>query len=277
MRPITEYQDYRRFMGDYYEERKRTSVFSWREFAREAGFASPSYLKLVCEGKSSLSRVKMGQVAVAMRLAGYEVRYFEAMVNFGNAKNDEARKRYLGEMMDIARDHEVRVVDKDVFEYYDGWKNQVVRELAPMMPGAMPNEIASACNQEISAQQVRDSLGFLTKAGFLKKQGENVYEQTEKAVVGSKEGLKLAIRSMHREMGKLAVDSIEKFSAEERNVSGVTLGVNREAYERIVRELDACRKKVIAIAAEYSDLDQVYRLNLQLFPLSKEVKGVKEA
>ena len=53
--------------------------------------------------------------------------------------------------------------------------------------------------------------------------------------------------------------------------------MNREAYEKIVEELDACRKKIVAIATECGELDQVYRLNLQLFPLTKQVKGSKEA
>jgi uncharacterized protein (TIGR02147 family) len=48
MKPITEYQDYRRYMQDFYDERKKFG-FTWREFSKEAGFASPSYLKLVCE------------------------------------------------------------------------------------------------------------------------------------------------------------------------------------------------------------------------------------
>ncbi|WP_290994053.1 TIGR02147 family protein [Fibrobacter sp.] len=39
MNPIAEYNDYRRYMLDYYEERKRTSYFSWREFAKRAGFS----------------------------------------------------------------------------------------------------------------------------------------------------------------------------------------------------------------------------------------------
>ena len=42
-------------MRDFYEEKKK-SGFTWREFSKIAGFASPSYLKLVSEGKSSLSR-----------------------------------------------------------------------------------------------------------------------------------------------------------------------------------------------------------------------------
>jgi uncharacterized protein (TIGR02147 family) len=277
MNPIVEYQDYHAFLSDYYEERKRTSAFSWREFAKIAGFVSPSYLKDVCCGKTNLSKVTMGRVAAAVGLAGYEVTYFEAMVQFGNAKTDDVRKKFLDQMLSIALEHKVRVVDKDAFEYYDGWKNSVVRELAPIMPGAMPGEIAKMCTQEISALEVRKSLAFLERAGFLKQVGENVYVQTEKSVEGSREGLPLALRSMHREMGRLAIDSVDRFESDERNITGVTMGVDRETYGRIVHELDECRKKITAIAEECNNIKQVYRLNLQLFPLSKEVAQNEEA
>ena len=53
MRPITEYQDYREYMRDFYAERKRSSYFTWRKFASLAGFTSPAYLKLVSDGKTS--------------------------------------------------------------------------------------------------------------------------------------------------------------------------------------------------------------------------------
>ena len=277
MKPIVEYQDYHAFLSDYYEERKRTSAFSWREFAKIAGFVSPSYLKMVCEGKTNLSKVTMGRVADAIGLAGHEVDYFEAMVQFGNAKTDDVKKKFLEKMQSIAFDHKVRIVDKDAFEYYDSWKNPVVRELAPLMPGAMPGEIAKACTLEVSAIDVRKSLQFLVRAGFLEQVEENVYRQTEKSVEGSKEGLPLAIRSMHREMGNLAVDSLDRFTANERNITGVTMGIDRETYGQIVHELDECRKKITALAEACGNIRQVYRLNLQLFPLSKEVGKREEA
>ena len=277
MKPIIEYRDYHIFLSDYYEERKRTSAFSWREFAKIAGFVSPSYLKDVCGGKTNLSKVTMGRVAKAIGLVGHEVTYFEAMVQFGNAKTDEAKKMFLEQMHSIALDHKVRIIDKDAFEYYDTWKNPVVRELAPLMPGAMPGDIAKACAQDVSALDVRRSLQFLERAGFLKQVQENVYVQTEKSVEGSKEGLPLAIRSMHRAMGNLAVDSLNRFTSDVRNVTGITMGINREAYEKIVAVLDECRKKIATIADACNDITQVYRLNLQLFPLSKEVAKGKEA
>lgn len=276
MKPIVEYQDYHAFLSDYYEERKRTSAFSWRVFAKIAGFVSPSYLKDVCSGKTNLSKVTMDRVASAIGLAGHEVTYFEAMVQFGNAKTDETKMKFLEQMHSIALDNKVRIIDKDAFEYYDTWKNPVVRELAPMMPGAMPGEIAKMCTQEVSALEVRKSLAFLERAGFLKQVGENVYVQTEKSVEGSKEGLPLAIRSMHREMGNLAVDSLDRFTSGERNITGVTMGIDHETYERIVYELDECRKRITAMADDCRNIKQVYRLNLQLFPLSKEVAKNEE-
>ena len=180
MKPITEYKDYYSLIKDFYEDQKRTSYFSWREFAKLAGFSSPTYLRLVSEGKSKLSRVSMNRMISAMGLVGFEVDYFKALVNFCNAKDDESKMPYWKEMRRIALEYKVRVVDKEAVEYFDGWKNQVVRELAPMMPGATPGQIAKTCCNEITAAEVSKSLEFLTKAGFLKKGADGSYRQTEK-------------------------------------------------------------------------------------------------
>ena len=85
MKPITEYEDYRLYLRDFYEERKKTSVFSWREFAKLAGFSSSGYLKLVCDGKTRLSKIGAVKVAPAMGLAGFQADYFCLMVEFCDA------------------------------------------------------------------------------------------------------------------------------------------------------------------------------------------------
>ena len=277
MKPITEYKDYRLYMQDFYDERKRTSAFSWREFSKLAGFKSPVYLKLVCEGKSSLSLVKMEQVAHAMGLVGHEFAYFKELVRFGNAAKDDVKKEALLEMQKIALEHKVRVVDAETFQYYESWKYPVLRELAPMMPGAQPRKIADECKEYISAEEVRDILAFLVKAGFLKKDGDKVYSQTEKAVIGSPEALPIAIRAMHKEMGGVAVRAVDRYSANERYFTGMTIGVNETNYARIVAEIDACAKKIAVIANETDNLNQVYGLNFQLFPFTNKIEGESHA
>ena len=268
MKPITEYKDYYSLIKDFYEDQKRTSYFSWREFAKLAGFSSPTYLRLVSEGKSKFSRVSMNRMISAMGLVGFEVDYFKALVNFCNAKDDESKMPYWKEMRRIALEYKVRVVDKEAVEYFDGWKNQVVRELAPMMPGATPGQIAKTCCNEITAAEVSKSLEFLTKAGFLKKGADGSYRQTEKNVAASKEGMAYAVHAMQHKMLQLADESIERFEPQERSVSSVTFTVNRECYERIVQEIDSFRRKIAAMPSEIEKADQIYHLNMQLFPLT---------
>ena len=268
MKPITEYQDYRRYMQDFYEEEKRSSAFTWREFARLSGFVSPTYLKLVCEGKTRLKNDGVERTARAMRLFGYEVDYFRAMVRYAHAKMDYDRKKAYDEMRSIAKEHKVKVVDGDAFAYFESWKNPVIRELAPIMPGAKPGDIAKQCCQEISAGEVRESLDFMTKVGLLKKDRMGNYSQTDKALMGDSEVMPVAIRSMHRDMANFACAAIDDFAVSDRNVQGVTMGVDRAAYEQIVREMEAFRRRIVSIANETKNVNQVYRLNLQLFPLS---------
>ena len=277
MKSVLEYKDYHLFMQDYYDERKRLGAFSWREFCKSAGFTSPNFVKLVCMGQSTLSKVKVGDVAKAMGLVGDDADYFREMVTFCNAEKDEVKKAALLEMQRIALEHKVRVVDGDAFQYYESWKYPVLRELIPMMRGATPRDLADACKEHVSAEEVRDVLKFLLKAGFLKKDGEKVYSQTEQTVIGSKEALPIAIRAMHKEMANMAARAVDRYSASERYFTGVTLSVNQEASERIAKELDACCRKVLAIANEYSDQDQVCRINFQFFPVTDKIKEVRHA
>lgn len=269
MKPITEYQDYRKYMRDYYEERKRSSLFSWREFSRLAGFTSPNYLQLVCEGKSRVSKNGINGVADAMELVGADRDYFCAMVHFGDAKNDEKKMQAFNEMQKIAKENRLRVVDGEAFKYFESWVNPVVRELAPIMPGAKPLELARQCYPVVSAADVRYALDFMLHAGFLKKVGEDTYEQTEKVVTGSSEAIPLALRSMNRQMSKFATSAIDDIPPESRHITGVTLGMSENTYQWLVQKLEALRQQVVAMAAKEKEYDKVYRLNLQLFPLTK--------
>ena len=278
MKDIVEYTDYRKFIQDYYDERKRSSAFTWREFARDAGFTSPVYLKYVCEGKKNLSIGVAGSVANAMGLAGFESTYFVLMVSYAHAKSDAAKRAAFEERCALAQAHKVRVLGNEEFDYFKSWKNPVLRELAPHMPGAKPLEMAHACKQDISAAEVTKTLDFLLKAGLLKKDRNGNYRQTEKSVsIGPVDAVPLAAREMQRQMGEFAVKALD-LPLSERDMSGLTLGLTRSAYERIKKEIADFRRRVVAIATEADEAEQVYRMNLQLFPLSERLekkKGIK--
>ena len=271
MKDVLEYTNYHQYIADYYANKKAKSAFTWQTFTRAAGFSSPVFLKYVSEGRSNLSEDTAYQVANAMGLAGYEQEYFAEMVKFDHAKTDDEKKSAFNRMLAIADVHKVRIIEGDSFRYFESWKNPVLRELAPSMPGAKPLAIARACRPKISAAEVSESLGFLIKANLLQKDKDGNYVQTEKSVTaGPMEVAPLAIRGMHRQMGEFALDAIEGVPQTERHFSGLTLGITRKAYEEIVQEIAEFRKRVIAIATREDDTDEVYRLNMQFFPMTKK-------
>lgn len=269
MKPVMEYQDYRRYLQDVYSARKERSAFSWREFARLAGYASPVYLKLVCEGKSSLSEIGVERVANAVGLSGSELCYFRALVRFNQAKDAGEKKSAFEDMRSIAKANKVNVVGEDQYDYFNSWRNPVLRELAPLAPGASAAELAARMLPKTSASEVKDALRLLLSTGMLVQNADGTYREAEKSVTtGNMEVASLAVRSMHREMGKLAVAALDGVPPAERDISGITLGLTESAFDKIANELSEFRRRVVAIATEDAGADRVYRLNLQLFPLT---------
>ena len=271
MKDILEYTSYRQYIADYYADKKAKSAFTWQEFTRAAGFSSPVHLKYASEGKLNLSDAAALRVAQAMHLAGYEQDYFCEMVKFDNAKTDAEKKAAFGKMLSIADSVKAKIIEGDSFRYFESWKNPVLRELAPAMPGAKPLALARACRPEITAAEVTETLNFLVKAGLLQKDKDGNYKQTERGVTtGPMEVTPIAVREMHRQMGEFALDAIEGVAQDKRHFSGLTLGITRDAYEKIVQETAEFRKRVITIATQDSGMDEVYRLNVQLFPMTNK-------
>ena len=271
MKDILEYTSYRQYIADYYADKKAKSAFTWQEFTRAAGFSSPVHLKYASEGKLNLSDAAALRVAQAMHLAGYEQDYFCEMVKFDNAKTDAEKKDAFGKMLSIADSVKAKIIEGDSFRYFESWKNPVLRELAPAMPGAKPLALARACRPEITAAEVTESLNFLVKADLLKKDKDGNYKQTERGVTtGPMEVTPIAVREMHRQMGEFALDAIEGVAQDERHFSGLTLGITRDAYEKIVQEIAEFRKRIITIATQDDGMDEVYRLNVQFFPMTNK-------
>ena len=276
MKDILEYTNYRQYIADYYADKKAKSAFTWQEFATSAGFSSPVYLKYVSEGRFNLSEAAADRMARLMHLADYEREFFVEMVRFDHAKTDAEKRAAFSKMVSIGEAHKAKVVDAESFRFFEDWKKPVLRELAPAMPGAKPLALAKACRPKVSAAEVAESLNFLIKANLLQKNEDGNYTQTDKVVTtGPMEFTPLAIRGLHHQMGEIALDAIEGVPQDERHFSGLTLGITRAAYEKIVKRIAEFRKEIIAIATEDSATDEVYRLNMQFFPMTN-INGSKK-
>ncbi|WP_407457770.1 TIGR02147 family protein [Fibrobacter sp.] len=269
MKPVLEYSSYRVYIRDYYAERKERSGFTWRDFANAAGYSSPVFLKLVCDGKANLSEAGIERVASAMGLVGADLQYFRLLVAFNQEKSSAAKKKYFAEMRKLANENSFAIVGEDQYDYYGSWLNPVLREMAPRLDGATPAQMAGELVFESAASSVKNSLKLLEKNGMLEKDEQGHYRQGNRSITtGNLDVTSLAIREMHRQMGELAVQSLDQVPVNERDVSGLTIGISENAFEKITKEIAEFRRRISAIVMDDSGEERVYRLNVQLFPLT---------
>ena len=272
MKPVLEYSSFRQYLQDYYCERHEFG-FTWREFARLAGYTSPVFLKLVCEGKANLSELGVERVSSALGLTGVDLLYFRALVRYEQEKDEKLREILWIELRKLAAENSLHLVGEEQYDFFASWRYPVLREMVSSSPSAKPAELAEQFVESTSAKEVRDALAVLLKNGFVKKEG-NAYSVIEKSIsTGILEPGKMAIRGMHRQMGELALKALDSTPPTERDISGMTMGLTESAYHRVVEETAAFRRRLASIAMESSGEERVYRMNLQLFPLTRLKKG----
>jgi|GEM_PF-5479849 len=95
---IYDYYDFRKYLNDFYKHKKATSkVFSYRYFAKRAGFNSGSFLKLVMDGKRNLTEDSLDKFINAMELKEEEATYFRALVGLGQSQTNREKMRFYQE------------------------------------------------------------------------------------------------------------------------------------------------------------------------------------
>jgi uncharacterized protein (TIGR02147 family) len=267
---IYDYTDYRLYLRDYYEEQKaKNPAFSYRYFARKAGFNSSGLYKDIVDGRTGITRSLILRFATAMKLSPKQQEYFETMVYFNEARTVEEKKLYFERLMKYHNSKAFRV-DASQYEYYSKWYYIAIREILAI--GNFKDDyaaIAQALNPTIRKEQAGKAIKVLKKLGLIQKDKSGYYKAVDKILTTGTEIKSLAIANFQKTMMDLAKDAIDRHSAQNRNISTVTFSVSKDTYNDIKAELDTCRKRILSMVERSENGDRVCQLNIQLFPLTK--------
>jgi uncharacterized protein (TIGR02147 family) len=69
-----------------------------------------------------------------------------------------------------------------------------------------------------------------------------------------------------------AIEAAENLPPTDRHVSWAVMAMSRKTYMEITRLLDEERKKAVVMASEDGEVDGVYALNIQVFPLAESLR-----
>jgi hypothetical protein, TIGR02147 len=270
---IFEYLDYRGFLKDYYNAKKEANpAFSLRVFSDKIGFKAKDFISRVMNGDKNLSSQSIPKVASGLRLGKHETEFFVALVKFNQAETTEERNGAFEEMQAVLK--VVRFAEKQhllghtQYMVYSHWRHLTIRSLIGMYGFDGDYEtLARRVHPRITAEEAKKSVKLLEDCQLINKNKNGKYELTESAITTGDRTSKLALRGFHQQCLKLAADSIDRDPPGKRHISGLTLGISQEGYERIVERINAFRKEIALIAEEDKNSDKVFQLQFALFPV----------
>ena len=280
MKPLTNYTDFRAYLKDWIDERKSMGLpGSNRWFAMKMGINSTSWLTSVAKGSKGLSKATANKLSEILRHSPIEARYFEALVNFNQARAINERNNYYQELIALQKLKDVHTVKANQYDLYSTWYNSAVRSLIGMHAfkdaAGDYERLAGMVSPPITASQARKSVQLLEKLGLIKATENGTFELTSSAITTGENIRSLAVANFQQETMRLAQEAMDRYPRDERYIGTATVGVSETAFGRIKQVLIDTSNKIAEIANADADADRVYQVNLQAFPLSKANKIIR--
>lgn len=269
---LFDYDDFRKFMQDYFEEQKKMrSVFSHRFFAAKAGFSSSSYCLNVIRGRFNLTPKSIEKISKAMDFEPLQKEYFEALVQYNQAQQVDERDQAWKQILQIRKQIEFTHITTREQAYFSKWYYPVIRELAADTQWRGDYRVlARSLTPQITTEEARDAVKNLLEWGLLRKLDDGRYVQTSQ-MLDAAEIPPIALRQIRREYIQHAIGAVESMPKDERFAAFTTLAMSESSYNYAVEVLEEARKKIIARASNDTNVERVYEMMLVAFPMSKKV------
>jgi uncharacterized protein (TIGR02147 family) len=280
---VFEYNDFRTYLDDWYGTKKRGNPnFSFQHIADKAGIKNKGFIYNIIKGNKLLSKSNVFKISKALGHNRYEADYFENLVAFNQAE-DLTERKYLFEKLSKITNmgksvSEVQILRADQYEFYSNWHHAMIRSIIGMYGFKDDFKwLARMINPTITITQAKHSVQLLEKLELIKKDDQGMYQVSKKNLTTGRELMSVAFQNFHVACTDLAKRAFTEFPLQNRNMTGLTLGISEKTYEKICMEIQAFQEKIMGIAESDDAADRVYQLNFQLFPTSNNDQQRKMA
>lgn len=270
---IYNYLDYREWLKDIVEDKKKNNTyFSYRLLAEKIDLDSSFIIKVIM-GKRNLSPASVNSIADYFELTPNEKDYFQNLLLFAKAKNSEQKHKLYDELLTL-RNSSSRIIIADQYEFYSKWYYNALRNLLQIykFKGKDYKELGKKLSPNITATEARKGIHLLKKLKLIYFSEEGYYQLTELAVTAGSRWDSYAIRNFQMNNIDLGKEAIDRFDKETRDVSCITMNVGEKDLPKIKEMVTQFRKELIQYVNNNANPERVYHLNLQFFPFSEEIK-----
>ena len=273
IKSVYSYSDFQSYLRDYFSARKSSDpAYSHRTMSKELGFPSPNHVKMVMDGKRRIGLRSLNRLLDGLGLRDREKEYFSYLVFFCQAKTSVEKNYYFGLLTGFRTPLTVKTISSNEYEYYNNWYNCVVRELIVREKAPIDFDgLALKIRPRITSAQVKKSLDLLLELGLIAGKDDGTYQHTSRFIGTDREVTSIGIRNHHAKMFDLARDAMDTVPRDKREISSLTVSISDSCRQKIKQRVQEFEDEIIQMVRDDTDVNSVYQMNFQFFPLTQDV------
>lgn len=233
--------------------------FSLRSYSRKLGINAGA-LSAIMNGKRNVSKEMAGKITRKLLIDPQErveiLKLFPEIRKYRNTeemKNDEGTK-YLE-------------IEASTFKLIAEWEHFAVLSL--LKTEAFQNNYKWIGERlGISRFRAEEVVERLLLLGFLEQEQNGDLKRVKANIRSSDETVSISVKKSHEENFELAKESLHRDSLSERDFTSITMPVDPEKM-KAAKEMIRKFQDELSEMMETGHKKEVYRLSIQLFPLSK--------
>jgi uncharacterized protein (TIGR02147 family) len=275
---IYTYSDFRKYLEDYRESRKRYDPgFTHTYICHRLGQRnSKSYFANVVNGVKTVTAEFANRFIELLELNADEAAFFRALVNYNQTYNPKEKEYYLDHLIRRAATQD-RLILANEYAYYKEWHHSVVRAIIDIIDFKDDFQtLAKMTVPPITVREAKKSIRLLESMNLIKKDERGFFRTTEKTVKTDDYVHDDLIVQYQLKCLEIATMTLLSKTRQPHDVSTNVLSISEDGLKKIQKRLRKFREEVrVLVQNDDKRADRVYQLDIQLLPNSRIVAPVQ--
>jgi len=268
---IFNYTDYRKFLNDIFISFKiKNSKFSHRFIVREIGASSSGWFADILKNRINCTSGFVSKLSDVFKLTDKQKEYFELLVNYDQAASIEEKDKYLNRIMVMSTSVGSSVIGANKFAYFSRWYIPAIRELLFIFDFSNNfKELSEKICPRITVKQAKEAIDILITCGLISKNMDGLYKPCESVIEKDSSARSMLWATYMSEIITLGKQAIHEYKKDERDISAVTIALSKGSFMVACEKVRELRKSLLQLSETDKKRDEIYQVNIQLFPLSR--------
>lgn len=273
---IFDFSDYREFLIKYSEYKKsQNHRWSYQSWALKMGLKNNTSILKILNGQREAGKEIQSKIAVYFSFNPDEEKYFASLVTLSKSKNDPTKSSVIRDTIKKKFNIVTRLtIDDKIFSALSHWIHTTIRQCTKIKNFDYSVEnLKNNLIADLPSYKIENSVNTLKDLGLIHIDVDNdktIWTKKDVGLATTDDLRSESIQNYHQNILALTKLALEEVPVELRDFSAITLAVKSTDLPRakkFLREMedDFCEK----FDVKNNDGDQVYQLNVQLFPITK--------